>query len=55
MKAAPKKGRGNQCPKWRSLEDECLAEAWNTVSIDPISDAKSKLQHVLGEGEGGIR
>jgi hypothetical protein len=38
-KAAPKKGGGSRKPKWRSAEDECLAEAWKTVSIDPISGA----------------
>jgi hypothetical protein len=26
-KAAPNKEGGSQGPKWRSLEDECLAEA----------------------------
>jgi hypothetical protein len=38
-KAAPKKGGGSRRPKWRSAEDECLAEAWKPVSIDPISGA----------------
>jgi hypothetical protein len=38
-KAAPIKGEGSRGPKWRSAEDECLAEAWKTVSIDPISSA----------------
>jgi hypothetical protein len=38
-KAAPKKGGGSRRPKWRSEEDECLAEAWKMVSINPISGA----------------
>jgi hypothetical protein len=36
-KAAPKQGGGSRGPKWRSLEDQFLAEAWKTVNIDPIS------------------
>jgi hypothetical protein len=31
-KKAPKKGGRSRCPKWRSTEHECLAEAWKTVS-----------------------
>jgi hypothetical protein len=36
-KAMPKKGGGSRGPKCQSAEDECLAEAWKTVSIDSIS------------------
>jgi hypothetical protein len=36
-KKAPKKEGGSRGPKWRSLEDERLAKAWKTVSIDSIS------------------
>jgi hypothetical protein len=39
QKATPKKGEGSRGPKWRSLKDECIAEAWKMMSIDPISGA----------------
>jgi hypothetical protein len=44
---ALKKGGGSRCPKWRSLEDECLAEAWKMVSIDPIFGANQNSDTYL--------
>jgi hypothetical protein len=48
-KAAPKKGGGSRGPKWRSLEDECLAEAWKTVSIDHMSSANQHSDTYCGD------
>ena len=32
-----KKGSGIRGPKWKTLEDECLCDAWAAVSLDPIT------------------
>ncbi|KAE8774363.1 Rho GTPase-activating protein 24 [Hordeum vulgare] len=36
----PTNTRSSEPPmRWMPKEDECLAEAWKTVSLDPITDA----------------
>ena len=32
-----KKGSGSRGPKWKTLEDECLCDAWAAVILDPIT------------------
>jgi hypothetical protein len=42
--ADPKKKAGGRGPKWRSREDECLAEAWKTVSINPFTGTNQNAE-----------
>jgi hypothetical protein len=37
-----KAGSGGRGPKWRTKEGECLAEAWEVVSIDPFIGVNQK-------------
>jgi len=43
-KAGKKPAGGCRGPKWTALEDECLAEAWKVVRIDPFIGANQNCE-----------
>jgi hypothetical protein len=46
---------GSRGSKWKALVEECLAEAWKAMSLDPISKCPTNLRQLLEEDEGPIQ